>query len=147
MQKRKYIIKRIIILQMIFISILTMVFNMCISTKSMAYTVTHNQSYKSGINQFPESYREKLQALKNNHSNWNFTAFYTGITWSEFISHETGTHLRNTVHSSSPAAWKDGCNRVASGYACASSPIVAYYADPRNFLTEDRNISIYGNVI
>lgn len=147
MQKRRYMMKKMLILQMILISILTMVFNMCISTKSMAYTVTHSQSSKTGINQFPESYREKLQALKNDHPNWNFTAFYTGITWSEFMSKETATHLRNTVHNSSPASWKDGCNKVASGYACASSAIIAYYADPRNFLTEDRNIPIYGDVI
>lgn len=58
------------------------------------------------------------------------------MTWKDFISGETGSHLRNTVHKSSEASWKDSCNKIASGYACASKDIVMYFADPRNFLTE-----------
>jgi len=143
MRTKRFLIKKILTLQIIFITVL-MIFNI---TEVNAYTVTHAQSTKQGIDAFPDSYKSKLQSLKKEHPNWNFTALYTGMSWQEFINAETGTHLRNRVHNSSEAAWKCTCNQSSGGYACASNGIVSYYADPRNFLTEDRNIPIYGNVI
>lgn len=146
MQRKKCVRRKILMVQVMIIAIFAMIFNMCVSP-SYAYTVTHTQTKKTGINQFPDDYKSKLQELAKEHPNWNFTAFYTGMTWEEFMRGETGTHLRNRVHNSSQEAWKCGCNQSSGGYACASSEIIAYYADPRNFLTEDRNIPIYGNDI
>ncbi|MDE5831196.1 MAG: hypothetical protein K2H53_06320 [Clostridia bacterium] len=146
MRKTKTLMKKMLSMQMIFIMALTMVINMNASSVS-AYTVTHTQTKRTGIDAFPDSYKVKLQALANEHSNWTFTAFNTGISWSEFTSSETSTHLRNRVHNSSSATWKCSCGGSSGGYACASSGIIQYYADPRNFLTEDRNIPIHGNVI
>ena len=134
MKAIKKFFKRICAMQIALIVMLSLIFNALIVTKEVkgAYT----QYTKTGIAEFPESYREKLTKLSELHPNWTFTAYYTGIPWSEFMRNETGTHLRNTVHNSSAVSWKDTCNQVASGYACASSDIVAYYADPRNFITE-----------
>lgn len=143
MRTKRFLNKKILTIQIIFIAVL-MIFNI---TNVKAYTVTHSQSTRQGIDAFPDGYKEKLQALKSEHPNWNFTAFYTGMSWQEFINSETATHLRNRVHNSSESAWKCTCGQSSGGYACASSGIISYYADPRNFLTEDRNISIYGNVI
>ena len=138
--------KKILLMQIIIIMALTMVINIGTSSVS-AYTVTHAQNKVTGINAFPDTYKSKLQALANEHSNWTFTAFNTGMSWSEFISGETSTHLRNRVHNSSNATWKCSCGQSSGGYACASRGIIEYYADPRNFLTEDRYIPIHGNVI
>ena len=146
MRKTRTLLKKILLMQMISIMVLTMVININ-SSYVNAYTVTHTQSKSAGINAFPDSYKSKLQALANEHSSWTFTAFNTGMRWSEFIGGETGTHLRNRVHNSSNATWKCRCGQSSGGYACASNGIVQYYADPRNFLTEDRNIPIHGNVI
>ncbi len=131
MQKMKYKMNKIFIIQIVFIMVLTMVLNI-IPTKSQAYT----QSHKEGINSFPDKYKSDLQKLASLHPNWKFTAFYTGMSWSDFMSKETSSHLKNTVHNGSDSKWKCSCGRVASGYACASNEIISYYADPRNFLTE-----------
>lgn len=144
MRTKRFLNKKVLLLQIIFITVLTIIFN---SNIVNAYTVTHTQTTKQGIDAFPDSYKAGLQALKAAHPNWNFTAYYTGMSWQEFINAETGTHLRNRVHNSSEPAWKCTCNQSSGGYACASNGIISYFADPRNFLTEDRNISIYGNVI
>ena len=146
MRKTRTLIKKMLLMQIIFIMVLTMVININVSSVN-AYTVTHSQNKVTGINAFPDSYKSKLQALANEHRNWTFTAFNTGMSWSEFVAGETNTHLRNRVHNSSNATWKCSCGQSSGGYACASSGIIQYYADPRNFLTEDRNIPIYGNVI
>ena len=45
-------------------------------------------------------------------------------------------HLRNTIIQTALPELKCTCEKVASGYACASDGAVAYYADPRNFLNE-----------
>ena len=97
---------------------------------------TYTQTTKTGISNFPASYQAKLNELKSLYPNWTFTAFNTGISWDEFIREETSLHLRNTVIKSSNALWLDSCGQVASGYACASTSILKYYSDPRNFLNE-----------
>ncbi len=129
-----FFVKKMLIIELILVIILSIFFNIVI--KYEVHAATYTQEKKLGIESFPESYQEYLKKLKELHPNWNFTAFYTGMTWNDFISNETGSHLRNTVHKSSEASWKDSCNKVASGYACASKDIVMYFADPRNFLTE-----------
>lgn len=96
----------------------------------------YTQNKKTGIDAFPESYQVYLKKLAELHPNWNFTAFNTGMSWNEFLNKETSEHLRNTVINSSDSLWKDSCGKTASGYTCASKDIVAYFADPRNFLTE-----------
>lgn len=141
--------KRLVKNKKIFFLIIFMLALLILSNTSniKAYTVTHTQTKRQEISSFPESYKAALQELSNNHPNWNFTALYTGMTWEEFINSESAVHLRNRVHNSSEAAWKCSCNQSSGGYACASRSILEYFADPRNFLTEDRNIPIYGNVL
>lgn len=107
-----------------------------ISIPNTVKASTYTQTTKVGINNFPESYRAKLSELQALYSSWTFTAYYTGITWDEFITAETSLHLRNTVIKSSNSLWLDSCGKVASGYACCSKPILKYYSDPRNFLNE-----------
>ena len=136
MSKKRYFMKKIISTQLLLIVILAMIFNIIIDVSTSYAATTYKQEKKQGIDAFPDSYKTYLKELQNLHSNWTFTAFNTGMTWKDFISKETSSHLKNTVHKSSDALWKDSCNQVASGYACASQAILEYYADPRNFLTE-----------
>lgn len=102
-----------------------------------AYAATmYTQTLKSGISNFPKEYQDALNQIKKLHPNWNFEAYYTGISWDTLILNETGTHGRNRVINSADLSWKCSCGNVASGYACASEGIVKYYLDPRNFLNE-----------
>lgn len=105
-------------------------------TISNAETKTYTQTVKSGISAFPESYQKYLKNLKELHPNWNFEAYYTGISWDELIKNETD-HVHNRIYTSANSLWKCSCKDVQSGYACASESIVKYYLDPRNFLNDD----------
>ena len=46
-----------------------------------ALSSQYTQYVKSGINAFPESYQKSLAYLKYLHPNWEFKAYYTGISW------------------------------------------------------------------
>ncbi len=99
---------------------------------------TYYQYVKTGIDQFPASYQERLKQLASKYPNWKFQAYYTGISWDELMQNERDESVhRNRVINSAPKSWKDSCEFVDdNGYACASDAIVAYYLDPRNFLNE-----------
>ncbi len=103
---------------------------------SKTNATTYTQYTKTGISNFPTSYQAALSSLQELYPNWSFTAYYTGITWDEFISQETSLHGRNRVIKSADSLWLCSCGNVASGYACASTAILSYFSDPRNFLTE-----------
>ena len=131
MKLKKFLLHKIIPINLITIMILSMISFLGIS-KVEAYT----QYKKTGINEFPEKYKKYINEISETHPNWTFTAYYTGIGWNEFINNEKSAHLRNTVIQTALPEWKCSCENVASGYACASEDIIAYYADPRNFLNE-----------
>lgn len=101
----------------------------------ISYAATYTQTVKFGIESFPAEYQEYLKQLKELHPNWTFDAYYTGISWSDFLANETD-HGHNRIINSADSSWKCSCSNVASGYACASQAIIAYYSDPRNFLNE-----------
>lgn len=97
---------------------------------------TYNQYVKSGISAFPEDYQVYLKQLQEEHPNWTFDAYYTGISWDELVQNETN-HGHNRIIDTVSSLWKCSCNDVQTRYACASSDIIKYYMDPRNFLNND----------
>ena len=131
MKLKKFFLHKIIPINLILIMIFSLVTIFEIN-KVEAYT----QSKKIGINEFPETYKKYLNELAEAHPNWTFTAYNTGMSWNEFIGKEKSAHLRNTIIQTSLPELKCNCEKVASGYACASEGVIAYYADPRNFLNE-----------
>ena len=124
--------KRIFILSII-VAILSFI---VIPTNKVYAATTYTQTLKSGIDNFPEEYKDILKQIQKLHPNWTFEAYYTGLPWNTLILNETATHGRNRVINSADLSWKCSCGNVASGYACASEGITKYYLDPRNFLNE-----------
>lgn len=106
---------------------------------SQAYSINYTQTVKSGIDAFPESYKTYLRNIQEQHPKWTFDAYYTGISWSDLVTYETD-HGHNRVINSADPLWKCSCGNVESGYACASSGIIKYYMDPRNFLDSDKKM-------
>ena len=108
----------------------------CFTTKS------HAAEIRQGIDSFPESYRGYLQMLKDKHSNWEFSCFYTGLDYNEVIDNEYG-NSRNLVPITYNDRWKNqeaGLYNVEidKGWVNASKRAVEYTMDPRNFLNEVR---------
>ena len=85
---------------------------------------------------FPESYKPGLRALHKTHPNWGFVAYKTNISWASALSRQTSgsTSLVSGVY---PSSYRDGNKQYEPGWYKASSKVVAYYMDPRNFLNEN----------
>lgn len=124
--------KKILIIQMIILIVITMVLNMTIGISKTYAAAT----IKQGIDNFPESYKSALRQLASLHSNWNFTAYYTGLTWNEVINGEMSNHKANTIKSDNPAYIVNNGYEGDKGYHTASRGVLEHYMDPRNFLTE-----------
>lgn len=105
------------------------------------------------IQGFPESYQEKLTALHKTHPNWVFKAVKSKYSWSNALSQENvsgrslyqvnSTGVKNGLqgylntgssyynYATDTFVAKDG-----STWFQANEQTIAYYMDPRNFLTE-----------
>lgn len=85
---------------------------------------------------FPEEYKVQLRKLHKDHPNWGFVAYKTNIKWTDALARQTkgGTSLVSGVY---PSSYRDGNKQYEPGWYKASSKVVAYYMDPRNFLNED----------
>lgn len=97
---------------------------------------------------FPESYKPGLRALHAAYPNWTFKAVNVGCSWSQALSAETKNLGTNLVSSSSPVSYRStasGSYNSSTGawtkfdgnWYAASSQVVAYYMDPRNFLNDN----------
>lgn len=96
---------------------------------------------------FPESYVHLLSRLHEQHPNWRFEPYHTGLNWATAVSAECSSG-RSLVVSTAGDVFKSkaaGCydpatgsyTFIESGYVTASEFAVSYYMDPRNFLREE----------
>ena len=96
---------------------------------------------------FPKTYQPYLRALHAaSGGQWNFVAYHTGLKWSDALENEStlgralihgnyGTALRSTApgaYNSSTGEWK----QYEPNWYAASRQTVAYYLDPRSYLTD-----------
>ncbi len=108
---------------------------------------------------FPETYFEKLTLLKDAHPNWIFTAYQTNLDWNEVVKNESvvgisyiqvtdldnGAKYISLDEGSYDPIRKSYIVREGSNWYAANAQTVAYYIDPRNFLTE-REIFMFENL-
>lgn len=140
---KKVIFRNIITIILIMIIIFNiLIFLIPSKSNALTYnqiTINANRNNNNGIDAFPESYKIMLNKLVQDtgHTNWKFKPFYTDIDWNDLTSSSNENQcLRNTIYKSN-GAWLCVCGQQGDvGYYCASSKIVNYYLDPRNFLTE-----------
>ncbi len=90
---------------------------------------------------FPESYKEYIKKLKEEHPNWIIKAFYTNLDWDTVITSESSGTYSRVQDSAYGDAFKrlesvNDANYNASGFVLASKAAVAYTMDPRNFLND-----------
>jgi beta-N-acetylglucosaminidase len=100
------------------------------------YSLEETQSISyADIEQFPESYRAALKALKDEHPSWVFVPYNTGLDWDTVIVNEIGGS-KSLVYKTFDDCMKEGLYDSGSWYY-ASEAILKYYIDPRNSLTEN----------
>lgn len=118
-------------------------------TQADALAAATDQDFEAELEKqgFPESYRVRLRALHEKHPKWTFQAVSTGLKWDNVVAAESRVgknfvpknsiasfkSLEKTAYNAKKDKWYtfDGGSWVA-----ASGEVVAYYLDPRNFLTE-----------
>lgn len=87
------------------------------------------------IEQFPESYKKSLTALKEAHPNWTFVKMVTNLDWQTVVTNEM-KNSRSLIYKSFPEWAKNGLYDQKNWYY-ATEPALKIYLDPRNGLTED----------
>lgn len=104
------------------------------------------ESYLTQQN-FPESYKDALRQLHAKYPKWVFVADHTGKDWKEVVKNQNVTG-RSLIYGSAISSWKsiDPAHYDYStgkwyewdsgGWVQASSELVEYALDPRNFLDE-----------
>lgn len=96
---------------------------------------------------FPESYKPYLRELHKTYPYWSFKTYNTGLDWNTAVDNESKVG-KSLIPNTKAAAWKSyesGAYDYAAdryivydgtSWVTASRQAVAYYMDPRNFLTE-----------
>lgn len=96
---------------------------------------------------FPESYKDSLRKLHEQHPSWEFQAYHTGLDWNTVITNES-IPGKNTIPNSKSVEWlsfdsgaydwKTDKFQIFDGtyWVTASREAIEYYMDPRNFLND-----------
>ena len=84
---------------------------------------------------FPSSYWSGLCSLKEKHPNWTFRAVQTNLEWSVAVEKESACG-KSLIQTSNSEYIDSSCSSREGSFRAASQKAVAFYMDPRNFLTE-----------
>lgn len=109
-----------------------------------------DEVFEKEIAAFSDSYKSSLRSLHKLFPKWKFEAVDTGLDWETAVDEEYVVR-RNLVPVDSGFSWKslraEDFNWTSgewighdSTWVGASKEVVAYYLDPRNFLTADSRI-------
>lgn len=101
---------------------------------SGTYAIDESDGTYPDIQQFPESYRPALLALKEKHPDWIFAKMNTGLDWNQVVYNEL-QGAKSLAHKSLPDWAKEGLYDTGNWYY-ASEAALKLYLDPRNGLTE-----------
>lgn len=86
---------------------------------------------------FPSSYWGGLCALKERHPNWQFVPLKINYDWSYIIEKESPCGWNLIYGSNENSGFIDStCTAYDSGYVGINQTGIAYYMDPRNFLSD-----------
>ena len=105
------------------------------NTTGTASTSCETEMQNAG---FPSSYWGKLCSLKTQHPSWVFKAIKTNLDFSSAVKSESACGL-SYVQTSNSEYIDNSCNNIygaSSSWKPASQKAVAYYMDPRNFLSD-----------
>lgn len=111
-------------------------------------------SYSTELAKFPASYQAYLKKLHEKHPNWIFVAVSSSLKWNDVVAAESVSSSTSGANRSLLPKTSDGLllskastdysvsrgayiAKDGSDWVSASRPAVAYYADPRNFLTDN----------
>lgn len=107
-----------------------------------------DEDFENMISSFPDSYKNSLRVLHKDHPNWRFEMVNTGLEWNDALTAESSVG-KNLVTKNSVASWKSTATQAynkasntwytfdGGSWVSASSELIAFYMDPRNFLNDE----------
>ncbi len=121
----------------------------CFNKKTYSYN--DDSSFEESIKSFPDSYKPFLRRLHAIHPNWNFKPDFTNLDFYASISAESQKYQSSISYLYPSLFYRDKDNPdgiIVDGksWYAPCSDAVAYYLDPRNFLTE-KNIFMFESLI
>ena len=108
---------------------------------------TSDEEFEKNISEFPDAYKASLRALHEKYPNWQFIPVNTGLNWNDVVAAESNVG-KNLVAKTSVASWKSTLPQAynwasnewygfdGGSWAAASTELIQYYLDPRNFLDD-----------
>ncbi|MBQ9060136.1 MAG: glucosaminidase domain-containing protein, partial [Firmicutes bacterium] len=85
---------------------------------------------------FPESFRDDLEELQDDHPSWKFEAKKVNVDFDDALEAEC-EGSRSLVNPSEPKSWRSDSDKRYDGYWYkANKKTVAHFLDARNFLNE-----------
>lgn len=108
---------------------------------------TSDEEFEKSIGEFPDAYKASLRALHEKYPNWQFLPVNTGLEWNDVVAAESKVG-KNLVAKTSVASWKSTLPQAynwsnnqwygfdGGSWAAASTELIQYYLDPRNFLDD-----------
>lgn len=142
--KQKNTLSKVIWTFLLFTLLFYIIYNLFTNEVNAAYSsnrYTYNGS-NLDTNVYP-GFKEKIDALKKSHPNWNFTIMETGLDWNQVITAETAGHWAsplNLIQGKSGAWICSTCGDTAydnGSWKHASEIAIRYYMDPRNWLSDN----------
>ena len=106
-----------------------------------------DEDFENSIEDLPDSYKNSLRAIHEKHPQWKFETVDTGLEWADALKAESSVG-KNLVSKNSIASWKSTAPQAynqstgqwytfdGGSWASASTELIAYYMDPRNFLND-----------
>lgn len=86
----------------------------------------------SDVEKFPTSYQVHLKKLKDKYPNWTFVPMNVGRDWDDCVDEQMGNY--SWIYYDQPEKFRGA--KINSKWYYATREGIAYYMDPRNFLTE-----------
>ena len=114
-------------------------------TNITVHNTESDTTFEQQLAAFPEDYREDLRKLHAVYPNWRFQADNIVPSLSEVVANESVNRRKQVNFTADGVSWRSmgehsydwGTGKWAvtnGGWTGASREVIAYYADPRNFL-------------
>ncbi len=122
-----------------------------VSEESAAMAAMSSEEFEDYLTEqgFPASYKDGLRTIHAAHPGWVLKAVNTGLDWNDVMTNESKVGL-NLVSKGSISSWKSTAVAAynwkkniwytfdGGSWVAASEALIAYFMDPRNFLTEQQ---------
>ena len=114
-------------------------------TNITVHNTENDTTFEQQLAAFPDDYKEDLRRLHAVYPNWKFEANYIVPSLAEVVANESVNRRKQVNFTADGVSWRSmgehsydwGTGKWAvtnDGWTGASREVIAYYADPRNFL-------------